>query len=255
MDCPSQESQRQQIATLLIAHHAEGTDWGYLKGETWSKRVANEFLLCCLLDYQMPTNIAWRNGNRLVKEILDSPDDIWRAITSSSESEWKSKHKEYRLHRFPAAHNRLWAIAGRICSEYNGDARRIWEGNDPERVLDLLLVLGAGDQLSRMIVGALRDCYQVKGETSDVKADVHVCRVLGRALTGEQTDPKTALELARQLHPPDPWLLDAQLWHVGSHYCRKDPACSQCYLLPVCTYSIKKHPGSILTVQETYGRR
>ena len=83
----------------------------------------------------------------------------------------------------------------------------------------MLWDLGAGDQISRMVVGALRDCGQLTGTASDVKGDVYVCRVLGRAVLGEATDPETAVRLARQLHSADPWQLDAQLWDVGKSYC------------------------------------
>jgi endonuclease III len=95
-----------------------------------------------------------------------------------------------------------------------------------------------------MIVGALRDCGQIKSTTSDVKGDVYVCRVLGRAVLGEMTDPETAVNLARQLHPADPWQLDAQLWYVGRSYCRAtNPNCSHCYLAPHCAYALWRSQG------------
>jgi hypothetical protein len=71
-------------------------------------------------------------------------------------------------------HNRLWKIARRICDQYQGDARNIWEGRDSRSVLEALWELGAGDQMSRMIVGALRDCGLMVGVTSDVKGNVYV---------------------------------------------------------------------------------
>ena len=95
-----------------------------------------------------------------------------------------------------------------------------------------------------MVVGALRDCGQLTGATSDVKGDVYVRRVLGRAVLGETTDPETAVRLAGQLHPTDPWQLDAQLWRVGKDYCRTNvPNCSQCYLAPHCAYALRHSHG------------
>lgn len=242
MTTPTQPMRK--IASLLLENRAEGTDWGEmtrLKGKPCEKKVANRFLLCCLLDYQMPTDVAWRNGERLVYKILGDPDDIWKEIASVSESEWKSKHPEYKLHRFPNGHNRLWRIATRIHNEYGGDARRIWDGRNSQKVLEALWDLGAGEQLSRMIVGALRDCGQIKG-SSDVKADVYVCRVLGRTLFGETIDAETAVRVARQMHQ-DPWQLDAQLWYVGKSFCEaSNPKCSQCYLEAHCAYALgQKH--------------
>lgn len=161
-----------QLAALLLKSRAAGMDWGAFsepEGKPWSKKTANRFLLCCLLDYQIPSDAAWRNGYRLIEEILSDPDDVWQAITAISDSEWKSKREAYKLHRFPAAHNRLWRIGRRICDEYDGDARRIWKGHTPSAVLEIVWDLGAGDQISRMVVGALRDCGEITGARSDVK--------------------------------------------------------------------------------------
>ena len=102
--------------------------------------------LVVLLDYQMPSNTAWGNGERLVNEILRDPDDLWAVITSISEQEWQERWPDYRLHRFPAAHRRLWTIGKVICERYAGDARRIWEHRDARATLEALWELGAGDQ-------------------------------------------------------------------------------------------------------------
>ncbi len=229
------------IRELLLSNRAEGTDWGELSqlgNEPCSKQLANKFLLCCLLDYQMHSDLAWANGERLVSHILNDPDDIWKAITSASEDEWKGKRAEYSLHRYPAGHHRLWNIARKICSYYGGDARRIWEGKNPQAALEALRDLGAGEQLSRMIVGALRDCGQIKTQgSSDVKADVYVCRVLGRVVQGKTVEPEAAVGLARQIYPADPWQLDAALWQVGNRVCKlRNPLCSECYLAVCCAY-------------------
>jgi len=252
MDGPNNDLQvrKSHLANLLLANRRGGTDWGeYYQpdGTPWSKKIANTFLLCCLLDYQMPSDVAWKNGARLINDILGDPDDVWQAITSVSDSEWKAKREEYKLHRFPAGHNRLWKIGKRICDDYQGDTRRIWEGKDPCTALVMLWDLGAGDQISRMVVGALRDCGQLTGTVSDVKGDVYVCRVLGRAVLGETTDPETGVRLAKQLHPADPWQLDAQLWDVGKSYCHThNPSCSQCYLAPDCAYALRQREGRSL---------
>ena len=78
-----------------------------------------------------------------------------------------------------------------MCDKYDGDARCIWVGKESSEVIESLLALGSGKQIPRMIVGALRDCGQIEG-TSDVRADVYVRRVLGRAVCGDPNDPKAA---------------------------------------------------------------
>ncbi len=68
-----------QIAALLLEHRSDKEDWGEISGfenQPCPKRVANKFLVCCLLDWQMDSGLAWRNGERLVKDILGNPDDI-----------------------------------------------------------------------------------------------------------------------------------------------------------------------------------
>ena len=90
-----------------------------------------------------------------------------------------------------------------------------------------------------MIVGALRDCGQIESGKSDVKGDVYVRRVLGRAVLGFAIDPEMAVQLARELHSADPWQLDAQLWVVGKTWCHtRDPECLRCYLARHCAYAI-----------------
>ena len=159
-----------------------------------------------------------------------------------------------RFHQFPKANgNRSIANTSCTCIRWRtsayggleyacavnmGDARGIWEGKEPTAALDALWSVGAGDQISRMIVGALRDCGQIKGTASDVKGDVQVRRVLGRALLGQMTDAEAAVALARCLHPADPWQLDAALWIVCSSFCKTTPACSQCQLAPHCAYAL-----------------
>ena len=232
----------EQITCLLLANRNGNEDWGeisHLDGKPCSKKHANKFLICCLLDYQIDSNLAWGNGYRLVEDILDDPEDVWKAITSFPESEWASRWREYSLHRFPAGHNRLWRIGKVICDKFSGDARHIWEGQESSEVVERLLQIGAGEQISRMIVGALRDCGQVHG-ASDVKADVYVCRVLGRAVLGNTTDTTTAAKLARQLHPADPWQIDWSLWNVGKAFCAaSQPTCTQCYLSAHCAFALR----------------
>jgi endonuclease III len=216
-------------------------DWGDFASpayKPWTMKFANKFLLCSLLDYQIPSTKAWENGYRLIEQILGDPEDIWEAITSMSESEWASRRGEYNLHRFPAAHNRLWKIGQRIRESYQGDARRIWSHRDSQSVLQLLWDLGAGNQISRMVVGALRDCGEISAGASDVKGDVYVRRVLGRVLTGDIADAESAVKSARELYPADPWQLDAQLWQIGNTYCKaRRPKCGDCYLAVHCSYA------------------
>ncbi len=242
----------QQIAALLLENRDGRADWGdistFKEGEC-PKRVANQFLICCLLDWQWNADVAWKRGEDLVKtlEKLGDPEDIWATISSFSKDEWDSKYEEFgRPHRFHRGYKRLWGIANDICARYDGDARNIWSGKPPFEALIHLWALGAGDQISRMIVGALRDCGQIKGDSGDVKADLHLRRVLGRAVYGEEikaTEAAKVIQLTRNLNA-DPWKLDLPLWNVGKSYCRPtSPNCPHCYLQPHCVY-YQRHGGT-----------
>ncbi|MGO8787698.1 MAG: hypothetical protein ACLQVL_10000 [Terriglobia bacterium] len=236
----------EQIAALLLkerveprAGKADFGDISHLEGRECPKGIANTFLICCLLDWQQDADVAWEKGENLVKQL--GAEKVWAKIGSFSKDEWDSKYEHYgKVHRFHRGHNRLWGIANDICARYEGDARNIWLGRSPFDALVHLWALGAGDQISRMIVGALRDCGQIKGDSGDVKADVHLCRVLGRAVDGDEisaANPAKVIELTRQLNPTDPWLLDWPLWNIGNYYCRPTkPKCSECYLHPHCEY-------------------
>lgn len=237
----------QQIADLLLKNRPAPPDWGEiskLKGEECSKKVANKFLICCLLDWMCRANVAWEKGEHLVEK-LGVPEDLWATIKSSSKDVWDSKYEEYgRPHRFHWGYERLWEIANKICAQYPGDAREIWSGKSPFEALTHLEALRAGPQISRMIVGALRDCGQIKGDFCDVKADRHLCRVLGRAVYGDKISEGKVTEVTRQLNPADPWQLDWPLFNIGTSYCRPTrPDCPKCYLRPHCVY-YRRHGGA-----------
>jgi len=234
-------SKFQAVAEILLEHR--GPDEGFwlwlAEGKPTSKKDANKFLLGSILDYQILAKRAWENARRLSEAILGDPEDLWHRIASFPQSEWMAKREEYSLHRFPKAHERVWRIGSAIVVHYDGDARRIWEGQPPGVVLDRLNWLRVGEQISRMIVGALIDTGQIEGSV-DVKADAHVRRVLGRLLRGRPFTPQeasAAVEATRRMHPENPWLLDRPLYLLGKRVCRAaDPRCSSCYARSECTF-------------------
>lgn len=240
----------QQITFLLLKNRDGGDDFGeisHLEGRECSKAIANQFLICCLLDFQQQADVAWKKGAALTKA-LGGAEGVWLAICRSPKDEWDGMYERFdRPHRYRWGYTRLWGIANTICVRYDGDARNIWRGRSPYDALVHLWAVGAGDQISRMIVGALRESGQIKGDAGDVKADVHVRRVLGRAVFGEEigtVDATKIIELTRQLHPPDPWQLDWPLWNLGRTNCRPtNPVCQSCYLRPLCAYD-RKHSGT-----------
>ncbi len=222
-------------------------DWGPISRyarEKLTQEAGNEFLLCCLLDYQSKADAAWKRASSFFRsQSEENRRELWKMIASMPEKEWRSEDnfKRCNLHWMRPAHNRLWRISQCICMFFDGDARNIWKGESVFDVMCRLYYIGAGEQIARMIVGALKDCKYLTGR-GDVKADVHICRVLGRASRGEALSPISVLALSRKMYPQDPWLLDWPLWELGRSKCdAKSPNCKTCEISRVCRYAIE-HP-------------
>ena len=232
----------QRVAQLLLKNRwYEDGFWPPLKkGKPASRKDANKFFLACIIDYQTRANEVWeKTMPRFAEKILGDPNNLWQCITSISLSAWRKKQNEYALHRFPKAHERVWRIGNDIVTHYGGDVRKIWKGQPPDIVLERLNQMRVGEQISRMIVGALCDTDQIQGQ-GDVKVDIHVRRVLGRILRGYEFTPSEApivLETTRQMWPENPWLLDEPLYSLGKGVCfASNPACSDCYVHRECAF-------------------
>ena len=65
----------------------------------------------------------------------------------------------------------------------------------------------------------------------ELKADIHVRRVLGRVFTGDMVSADAALDIAKGMMPRGSWKLDAQLFRLGKSTCKKtNPDCGGCFL-------------------------
>lgn len=236
------DKKTQEVAQILLKNRGgEDPDfWVWLKpNQPASMQDANKFLLASILDYQIPAETAWGNAKRLSEGVFGNPDKLWHRITSITLAEWVSKRKEYSLHRFPKGHERVWTIGNRIVQQYDGDARKIWKNQSIDATLYRLNDLGVGEQISRMVVGALIDTGQLKGK-GDVKVDIHVRRVLGRAVQGREfplQETGQVVDLTREMYPDNPWLLDRPLFLLGKQICEaENPKCKSCFLQSICTY-------------------
>ncbi len=245
MDYPvCNDDKLHRVAELLIENREKLNDWGEIakiQSDKCTKEIANKFLLCCLIDLQSNANDAWNRGYGYFERLdAEHKCELWKMIADMPHERWKSEEnfRECRLHRMHWVHNRLWPIANCICMFFEGDARKIWQNSTLFDVLCRLYYIGAGEQISRMIVGALKDCGHISADRSDVKADVHVCRVLGRVFVGDKTTPWIAINIARDLKPEDPWQLDSAIWILGKTRCNSEsPKCVGCYLESNCKYA------------------
>ncbi len=242
-----------KVAQLLLQIPRISTDitemWGWLeKGKRPSKKEANKFFLTCILDYQIKVEFVWSNTKKFVEQTLGDPENLWGFILGHTLDDWKQKKKEYGLHWKKDAHERVWKIGRDVMRQHRGDARAIWEGQEPAAVLVRLHQLGdgkygVGEIIANMIVGALIDTEQIKG-VGDVKADTHVRKILGRVFRGYNfgtDEARECTEFARKIYPKNPWLLDQPLYFLGKDTCKeKDPGCPNCFLRQECMYLKKQ---------------
>ncbi len=223
---------------LEAARGSHRVTWPWLtEDQPADKRNANKFFFGAILDYQMPAQAVWKKACHFTEETLGDPPDLWVVVVGIFD--WNARFREYHLHRFPKAHERVRRIGQEIVKSYGGDARRIWKGEPPQRVLKRLLALRTGPQIARMIVGALHDTGQITG-SGELKADLHVRRVLGRVFTGESVSVEKEHELANRMIPEGSWKVDAPLYLLGKAHRRPtDPRCPACFLEESCAFRAK----------------
>lgn len=201
-----------------------------------SQKGANRFLLGAIIDYQIPADKAWERSEWIAYKHFKGTADIWKEIAKYTKEEWHRFCKVNSVHRFPAAYDRIYRIGDIVRTEFKGDARNIWKGQDSAVVRQRLIEMRFGEQLTNMVLGALYDVGEIKG-VLDVKADSNVTRVLGRVLKGQVVTKDEAIKLARLVLPENPWLLDGTLYWIGKDYCKKtNPICEECDLSEVCQY-------------------
>jgi endonuclease III len=214
-------------------------EWPFLDEKPLSKKNANKFLLGAILDRQIKANIAWENAEKLSEELND-PENLWKRIIED-EQEFKRIFKEHRFHRFVNQMAEIIVSASKQISErFNGDAREIWKSNNPYEIKDKLLkISGIGEGIANMVIGGLWEKGHITtDEPLDVKPDLHVTRVLGRIVEGREISKEGAIELARKIHPEQPWLLDLPLFSLGQNICRPtNPNCEECEMKEICKFA------------------
>lgn len=142
-------------------------------------------------------------------------------------------------HRLPGRiATAMGGTARTIASEYDSDARNLYQSQDVTTVLQRLEALpGYGRKLARLALRIilLNWAGDVAGDRSllDVTPDLHVCRVLWRLGLVRRPNPQSALEAARCISPTAPYLIDGA-FALGTSVCGAHPQCRSCPLEPHC---------------------
>ena len=141
----------------------------------------------------------------------------------------------------------LQRAAELMLEKYDGDPRKIWqrEKNNVEKVKRRFKEFhGIGPQLANMALMILaRDYRELEGEKSFPcllpKEDVHVKRVFRRTGLTDYNDKLTAVDIAKELNPDFPAILNEPAWIIGQKYCFKNnPNCKECQITEVCDKNI-----------------
>lgn len=239
--------------TLLHLRRSEPkfreSEWPWLSGvrpEGLTMQDANKFLCACILELQAGKTDVWDNTAYFTDEVLENPENLWKAILVHSRKGWGEQFWEYHLHPEPAVHVRLREVAALMVRYYHGDARQIWEGyfDNPQEVFRRLKILDVPRSTACLVIGALKDQGYLEG-AFDIVGDVVDSRVLARIACGEgsRITPYQARQLARMICSKDPWVLDRPLYVLGMSYCAPGPRCRLCPAKGGCAYAVSTGLG------------
>ncbi|MFQ6052583.1 MAG: endonuclease III domain-containing protein [Candidatus Hydrothermarchaeota archaeon] len=141
--------------------------------------------------------------------------------------------------RYKSLSENIILAAKKILKEYNGDCRKIWEGNrDINEVIKRLREFrGIGQKISNDFTDILLRNHgiELEGlEKLDVPADRHVVRVFFRTGLVEKEDSRLVVKRARELNPKCPADLDIT-YDIGKKFCHeRKPDCKECPLYEEC---------------------
>jgi endonuclease III len=132
-----------------------------------------------------------------------------------------------------------------VVDQFGGDASKIWHNHSAAYVNSVFqLIYGVGPGIASMMVLLLERHFKIHftdldHRKMDVKADVHVVRVLYRMGLIDHPKEQEALKATRRLNPEFPGALDAPLWKIGKQWCKTEsPLCNQCVANSVCPENI-----------------
>ncbi len=205
--------------------------WPFLPNQLGKQPTAGEanaFLLGCCIDYRQRTRTAWRKAEEFCNERvgLANRDRLWRWIADHDRQDWDSRWAAYGyLHPTPARHRKLYAIADTLVVHYGGDARQLWSKKNVGRLKEILQnELAVGPQITRMIIGGLRDHRLINITTGDLKADTHVIRLMNAMGLSKTANAEQVAADGRRWFKKDPWFSDSALYHLGASYNAKTKA-------------------------------
>jgi len=215
------------------------------------------FVIGCVLDRMVPAERAWTAPYKLKQRIGGfsfsrlrrlTPDD-WEKYLGKQNGDPKLECLHIYWRNVKQGMPLCLCSAMKIIGErYNGDAWRMWSGNNlpgKEVVRRFKEIRGVGDKIANMAVRILVTVFNQSIETSsiNISCDRHIARVVRRLGLIDNDTPKRQQKKvienkARELYPKFPALIDPPLFIIGRDYCHKTkPNCGECPMTKLCDHA------------------
>ncbi|HKZ40903.1 MAG TPA: hypothetical protein VJ044_08060, partial [Candidatus Hodarchaeales archaeon] len=148
-----------------------------------------------------------------------------------------NNEEEMSLHRYyPQMAEWLKHSCLLLCKKYKGDPRLIWNNQRDAKKIEgrLMEFHGMGQKKSSMTVNILATDHGIRKIDKsgiDISVDRHVRRVFIRTGLSTTRSSKEIIEVARQLFPKYPGILDWPAFCIGQRFCFPSSAnCKDCPL-------------------------
>jgi uncharacterized HhH-GPD family protein len=243
---PSHTQSTKKIVEALLKHGADvvetfGGPVRFTTDEAANRLLFDDpfaFLIGVICDQGIRAEKAWAVPYEL-QQRLGTLSTSW--IGSHEQEVLAAFATPPKLHRYVnnVAH---WVVnaARKVEVAYGGDASEIWSGEPRAETLrhQLESFLGIGQKKAAMAVEILaRDMgvamHDLSG--SDVAYDVHLRRVFLRTGLASRDERNHMVDIARNIFPERPGLLDFPVWDIGRRWCRPTlPSCDECPLSGIC---------------------
>lgn len=204
------------------------------------------FLIAACIDRGAKAETIWTVPYLLAQKLghLD-PNFFMNSKIEDIENVLRSLSKKPRY--LGQAAKTMISLATAVVKQFNGDAASLWKNRHPREILNSLMqIWGVGAGIAHMTLRILIDEFDydpgVEGyKQIDVKPDIQVRKVFIRSGLVNRDDGELCVEVARQICPEYPALLDWPTWEIGRGYCDQTaPRCKACPLDLVCLHRIAK---------------
>ncbi len=238
---------------LASSEDYEWVRWAETR-KRFTKNTANKFFIGVMLDQGQVAERAWNGGNYFVDNYFNETNDFWGEISNTHYAtikrtcqkgfNGKSFAIKHSYNRFPKD---LKSTAIKIITDYDSDARNIWNVNSKnvsliyERFIEFN---GIGYALAKMAQFILTRNYGIAGGRINqhkmaIKPDILVKRVLSRVGITSSENTNEVIKAVQDLALNSPADFDAAAWTIGREYCfNQNPNCQSCPIHSICNFRL-----------------